>query len=60
MLAQITAPHFVAGIVLNAYDLCEEAAPILRERFHGRSRIYIREECARLGWKVKVVREGSR
>ena len=52
-LWQVTAPHFVAGIVL-AGDLCVEAAPILGW-CRGRQRVYLRDYFQRRGWQVQLV-----
>ena len=54
MLAQITAPHFCAGIVL-ADDEVVEAAPILRYMV-GWYRDRVRTYCNSKGWKVRVVK----
>lgn len=53
MLAQITAPHFCAGIILRD-DYVVDAAPILRWMV-GKSRDYVRSYCARKNWTVVVV-----
>jgi len=54
-VAQITAPHFVAGIVLHD-DFVVEAAPIvdyMRSRQWGRAQV--RSYCKAKGWSVKVI-----
>ena len=50
---QITAPHFCAGIVLNA-DKCINAAPIPKWRV-GKSRSELRAYFATKGWSTKVI-----
>jgi hypothetical protein len=55
MLAQITAPHLCAGIILRN-DVVVDAAPILRWMI-GKSRDFVRSYCARKGWSVVVVTE---
>jgi hypothetical protein len=58
ILAQIEAPHFVAGIVLQD-DIVVETAPILRYmRKWDRKRV--REYCQRNAWKVVVVHQLER
>lgn len=49
---RITAPHFVAGLVLNANQVVVRAAPILRYML-GWSRHHVRNYCARKHWKVE-------
>lgn len=58
MLAQITAPHFVAGIVLSA-DIVTAAAPIVRYMV-GWDRGRVRSYVARKGWAIRVVNDQSR
>lgn len=53
MLAQIDAPHFVAGIVLDS-DVVVEAAPIVRY-MRGWTRDRVCAYCQRKGWSVKSV-----
>lgn len=53
LLAQISAPHFVAGIVLVG-DVVTEAAPIVRW-LKGKSRDEVRAICARKTWAIRVV-----
>lgn len=53
ILAQITAPHFCAGLVIRG-DVCIECAPILRRWAMGRTRDAIRSHCERRGWTVRA------
>lgn len=54
-LAQVTTPHFVAGLVLWG-DRCVEAADVIRYMALQRwSRERIRDYCERQGWRVEVV-----
>jgi len=53
VLAQVTAPHFCAGVVLTN-DVVTEAAPILRYMV-GWSRDRVRDYASGKGWQVKVV-----
>lgn len=53
VLLQISAPHFVAGLLIHD-DLCVLTAPILR-RFRGSPRIYIEQYCKQRGWKIEDV-----
>lgn len=53
MLAQVTAPHFCAGIVMEN-DVCTDAAPILRWAV-GKPRAELRQYFARKGWRVSIV-----
>jgi hypothetical protein len=56
-LAQIKAPHFTAGIVLQD-DLVVEAAPIIGYmKKNGWSRSDVRNYCREKGWTISVVRE---
>jgi hypothetical protein len=57
-LAQIDAPHFHAGIVLQA-DRVVEAAPIVKY-MKGWTRERVRKYCNNRGWKVSVVHELQR
>ena len=52
MLAQVKAPHFVAGIVLEN-DIVTEAAPIVKY-MHGWSRDKVRDYCKQKGWQIAV------
>jgi hypothetical protein len=54
-LAQITAPHFCAGIVLFD-DRVVEAAPIVRYMKRW-SRDRVRDYCASKGWRIVVVHQ---
>ena len=57
-LAQVSAPHFTAGLVLWN-DKVEEAAPVLRYmRRWPRARV--RAYCQSKGWAVCVVHELQR
>jgi len=53
MLVQVTAPHFVAGLVMEN-DIVIEAAPILRWAI-GKKRDWLRSYFERKDWTVKVV-----
>jgi hypothetical protein len=53
ILAQITGPHFSAGIVLQD-DYVVEAAPILRY-MRGWRRDRVRRFCVDKDWDVRVV-----
>lgn len=53
MLAQVTAPHFCAGIVMEN-DVCTDAAPILRWAV-GKRHAELRQYFARKGWRVSIV-----
>ena len=60
ILAQITAPHFVAGIVLWD-DVVVEAAPIVGFMKKGKwTRAVVRDYCERKGWEIKVVHQIER
>lgn len=50
----MTAPHFVAGIVLGDDRSVVEAAPILRYMV-GWPREKARDYCRRKGWKTEKV-----
>ena len=54
-VAQITAPHFCAGLVMRG-DRCTEAAPILAWAV-GRTRDELRAYFAAKGWRAVVVRK---
>ena len=57
ILAQIEAPHFCAGIVLQN-DRVVEAAPILHYMKKAKwTRDRVRTYCAEKGWRVVVVHE---
>jgi hypothetical protein len=51
MLIRIKAPHFVAGVVLNADGRVERAAPIVRYMM-GWSLDRISGYCLRKGWRL--------
>jgi len=53
VIAEITAPHFTAGIVLEN-DRVIEAAPIVKS-LKGKTRAQVRDYCLQQGWKVVVV-----
>ncbi len=53
MLAQITAPHFVAGIIL-ANDYVIETAPILKY-MNGWPKTKVWNYCRRKKWRIKIV-----
>jgi hypothetical protein len=53
ILAQVSAPHFVAGIVL-CDDKVTKAAPILRF-MRGWSRDRVRSHCHENNWDIRVV-----
>lgn len=57
-LAQIDAPHFMAGIVLWD-DRVVEAADIVKY-MRGWNRYKVRTFCAAKGWKIRVVTESKR
>jgi hypothetical protein len=54
LLAQITAPHFTAGIVLEN-DRVVTVPPILKYMW-GWHRNYVRDYCKRKGWTITVVK----
>jgi hypothetical protein len=58
MLAEIDAPHFNCGIVLQA-DRVIEAADIVRY-MRGWTRQRVREYCAKKGWRISVIWEMDR
>jgi hypothetical protein len=53
ILAQVSAPHFVAGIVL-VDDRVTKAAPILHF-MRGWSRDRVRAFCLESNWNIRVV-----
>lgn len=53
MLAQITAPHFTAGIVL-VDDIVTEAAPIVSYMI-GWKRDKVRDYCMHKRWHIVIV-----
>jgi hypothetical protein len=53
VLARVTAPHFVAGLVLRAATV-HEAAPILRYML-GWSAQRVARYCAHKGWGIARV-----
>ena len=53
LLAQVTAPHFCAGIIL-ADNVVIEAAPII-SYMRGWNRDKVRDYCTRKGWRVRLV-----
>lgn len=70
ILAEIDAPDYItprgakrktftAGIVLQD-DIVIEAAPIVRKELMGKTRDYVRDYCARQGWRIYVVTETTR
>lgn len=54
LLARVVAPHFVAGLVLDARGYCVEAAPILHWAL-GKHRSELRAAFARRGWDARVL-----
>jgi hypothetical protein len=58
MLAEVDAPHFNCGIVLQD-DRVIEAADIVKYMRQW-SRARVREYCAGKGWKVSVIWEMDR
>jgi hypothetical protein len=54
LLARITAPHFVAGLVLDRSDRVTEAAPIVRFML-GWDRDRVREFVRGRGWRIERV-----
>lgn len=54
-LAQITAHHFCAGLVIRG-DRCTEAAPILAWAV-GKTRDELRAYFARKGWRAVVIQK---
>jgi len=60
LLAQVSAPHFTAGLVLWDDDVVE-AAPIIAFMQRGRwTRAVVRDYCERKGWTIAVVRQRHR
>ena len=57
LLAQVTAPHFVAGLLLSG-DVVTGAAPILRYMI-GWDRAKVRGYCRLRDWQVRIVRGTS-
>lgn len=57
-LVRITAPHFVAGLVL-VNNRCIEAAPILKRWAMGRDSDTLRGYIAKHGWKATIVRRSG-
>lgn len=55
ILAQITAPYFVAGLVL-VDDEVTKTAPILHF-MRGWSRVLVRSHCREKKWAIRVVRQ---
>lgn len=55
VLVRVEAPHFVAGIELEA-DICVQAAPILRRLCLGRRADVLRALFRRKGWRASVIR----
>jgi hypothetical protein len=56
-LAQIKAPHFTAGLLLQD-DLVVEAAPIIGYmKKNSWTRDDVRNYCRDKGWTISVVRE---
>jgi hypothetical protein len=52
MLLRITAPHFVAGVVL-LNDRVSTCAPILRYMY-GWDEVKIRRYCSKKHWNVEI------
>jgi hypothetical protein len=50
-LLRIEAPHFVAGVVIDQWDMVVRAAPILHWAV-GKPGIEIRRYCKRKGWEA--------
>jgi hypothetical protein len=55
MLAQITAPHFVAGIVLDD-GIVATAAPIVKYMV-GWNRDRVRDYCHQKAWHIRVIQQ---
>lgn len=54
-IMQITAPHFVAGLIIAGDDnRCVFAAPIIK-RFIGKKAIEIASECDKKGWRAAYI-----
>jgi hypothetical protein len=58
MLVRIAAPHFVAGILLDAQERCVRAAPIVAWAV-GLDREALRKEFRLRGWRASVIGEGA-
>ena len=58
MLVRIAAPHFVAGILLDAAERCVRAAPIVAWAI-GLDREALRKEFRLLGWRASVIGQGA-
>lgn len=54
ILARVTGPNFVAGLLLDERGCCVRAAPILRWTI-GLYRDALRVEFRRLGWHAAVI-----
>lgn len=54
VLAQITAPHFCAGLVLKD-DVVSEAAPIIKYMV-GWSRDKVRNYTRHKNWKARIIK----
>lgn len=54
MLVRIVAPHFVAGLIVDAHGRVCHAAPILR-RFIGRDYQGLLPTFARNGWAIEAL-----
>jgi hypothetical protein len=53
-LYRLEAPHFVAGLLLDAHGRVHEAAPILRWAT-GKTIAEIQRYTTRKGWRLEVV-----
>lgn len=53
-MLRVTAPHFVAGLLLDEDRRCIETAPILTASI-GKSETQLRAYFERRGWQVEVV-----
>lgn len=58
MLFQVKAPHFTAGIVVNARNLVVASAPILAWT-RGRDWGWVKGRFRRSGWSWNVVGTGG-
>ena len=54
-LLRVVAPHFVAGVVIDAGGVVIDAAPILRY-CKGKSVVWTLTLCARKGWEARYVK----
>lgn len=54
-LARISAPHFVAGVLLDEDGVVTKAPPIVRYMV-GWTRHRLVNYCAEKGWIVQVIR----